>query len=211
MQRHTETKKRWLRLFKKHGSDQWQCLISCEWAQTHWDQNIFPSLCVCVILTCSQPPTLSWSVRVPPMGGAVESQWEEKGQSRRNFLRQKEVWQMHKHTLTHTQRERGREGRSRSCWSSLLLLPPPPRRLRAGGVYLAVFGLSGRGSVIVQQHPAVLFGWVSVSGAGSFPRLCAASVWSPASRFQRIAPSCHSQLVPSSVQTPSPSLLTYEI
>lgn len=113
-------------------------------------------------------------------------------------------------THTNTQRKRGREGRSRSCWSSLLLLPPP-RRLRAGGVYLAVFGLSGRGSVIVQQHPAVLFGWVSVSGAGSFPRLCAASVWSPASRFQRIAPSCHSQLVPSSVQTPSPSLLTYEI
>lgn len=112
---------------------------------------------------------------------------------------------------THREREGGREGRSRSCWSSLLRLPPPPRRLRAGGVYLAVFGLSGRGSVIVQQHPAVLFGWVSVSGAGSFPRLCAASVWSPASRFQRIAPSCHSQLVPSSVQTPSPSLLTYEI
>lgn len=108
MQRHTETKKRWLRLFKKHGSDQWQCLISCEWAQTLWDQNIFPSLCVCVILTCSQPPTLSWSVRVPPMGGAVESQWEEKGQSRRNFLRQKEVWQMHKHT--EKEREGGREG-----------------------------------------------------------------------------------------------------
>lgn len=209
MQRHTETKKRWLRLFKKHGSDQWQCLISCEWAQTHWDQNIFPSVCLC------DPHVLSASdseleCSCSSHGGRCWVAMRGKRQGRRNFLRQKEVWQMHKHTLTHTQRERGREGRSRSCWSSLLLLPPP-RRLRAGGVYLAVFGLSGRGSVIVQQHPAVLFGWVSVSGAGSFPRLCAASVWSPASRFQRIAPSCHSQLVPSSVQTPSPSLLTYEI
>lgn len=115
------------------------------------------------------------------------------------------------HTNTHTEGERegGREGAGVA--GHLFSCSPPPRRLRAGGVYLAVFGLSGRGSVIVQQHPAVLFGWVSVSGAGSFPRLCAASVWSPASRFQRIAPSCHSQLVPSSVQTPSPSLLTYEI
>lgn len=114
------------------------------------------------------------------------------------------------HTNTHTEGER-EGGKEQELLVISSPAPPPPRRLRAGGVYLAVFGLSGRGSVIVQQHPAVLFGWVSVSGAGSFPRLCAASVWSPASRFQRIAPSCHSQLVPSSVQTPSPSLLTYEI
>ena len=53
--------------------------------------------------------------------------------------------------LTHTEIGRG----SRSCWSSPLLLPP--LSLRAGGVYLAAFGLCGRGSVIVQQHPAVLF------------------------------------------------------
>lgn len=145
-------------------------------------------------------------------GGRCWVAMRGKRQSRRNFLRQKEVWQMHKHTLTHTQREGGREeGKEQELLVISSPAPPPPRRLRAGGVYLAVFGLSGRGSVIVQQHPAVLFGWVSVSGAGSFPRLCAASVWSPASRFQRIAPSCHSQLVPSSVQTPSPSLLTYEI
>lgn len=59
-------------------------------------------------------------------GGRCWVAMRGKRQSRRNFLRQKEVWQMHKHTLTHTQRERGREGRSRSCWSSLLLLPPSP-------------------------------------------------------------------------------------
>lgn len=39
-------------------------------------------------------------------------------------------------------------------------------------------------------------------GVGSFPRVCPASTWSPASQFQCITLSCHSQLVPSSVQTP---------
>lgn len=145
-----------------------------------------------------------------PWGALLSRNERKKAESEEFSQTERGMTNAQTHTNTHTEGER-EGGKEQELLVISSPAPPPPRRLRAGGVYLAVFGLSGRGSVIVQQHPAVLFGWVSVSGAGSFPRLCAASVWSPASRFQRIAPSCHSQLVPSSVQTPSPSLLTYEI
>lgn len=122
MQRHTETKKRWLRLFKKHGSDQWQCLISCEWAQTLRSKYISLSVCLCdphvlsasdseLECSCSSHGGRCW---VAMRGKRAES--EEFSQTERGMT----------NAQTHREREGGREGRSRSCWSSLLLLPPSP-------------------------------------------------------------------------------------
>lgn len=102
-------------------------------------------------------------------GGRCWVAMRGKRQSRRNFLRQKEVWQMHKHTLTHTQRERGREGRSRSCWSSLLLLPPLPAGfVQAVCTLQCSASLGGAPSLCSSTQLYCLGGWVC-RVQGAFP------------------------------------------
>lgn len=57
--------------------------------------------------------------------GALLSRNERKKAESEEFS-QTERGMTNAQTHTNTQRKRGREGRSRSCWSSLLLLPPSP-------------------------------------------------------------------------------------
>lgn len=165
MQRHTETKKRWLRLFKKHGSDQWQCLISCEWAQTLRSKYISLSVCLCDphVLTasdselecsCSSHGGRCW---VAMRGKRAES--EEFSQTERGMT----------NAQTHREREGGREGRSRSCWSSLLLLPPLPAGfVQAVCTLQCSASLGGAPSLCSSTQLYCLGGWVC-RVQGAFP------------------------------------------
>ena len=122
-------------------------------------KNIFPSVCLCDphVFTASDSE-LGVFVFLP--WGALLSHNEREKAEQEEFSQTERGMT---NALTHTEIGRG----SRSCWSSPLLLPPPLSSCRRC-VPCSVRPLwEGLRHCAAAPSCIVLFGWVTVSGAGS--------------------------------------------